>query len=469
MSHRKSKRGTTPSDRKAHLVDLDSEDEATCPTSFHVEPEERRTNNRTALRPGPGPSARSQSPPSDEGPPSSDEFSDEGVSFEKAAPAATVTSGLGQGQQAEDSTGMQGGGFGAIGQIGGAPLSGDGGGEAPSLDENEHEGLGSGVPTLPAVDDDEGISFGPPHVPAPSQQDSSTGVPSTEDDEGVGLETSAAPSTSPQVNVTEVQSNEGDEDEAVAFAPPPTPRPAHVSLNQVSHRQPADAHLCHEPASEAPQARPLNPIDMTDEEPPPYTSLPEPILATLRQARPIRSLSSGTSPLVVNVRELNTSEEAQRGRDRAMDPEEEPDEEMFSRPTPVPTTDDQDDEDEVVPGSPSPTAMELVRNVSLARTQRIVGAFRARPVMMERSRRQSSPATLPSIRATNNEAVDFEEPTAEPTSIARNHIVLLERVPSRSEFYRTSTVATEPSSLLSDRPYMRLWNTRCRRASEFAA
>lgn len=524
-----------------------------------------------------GPTAGSASPVSDHAPPSSDEFSDEGIGFgETGGGTGTATA------QAEAHD---------VGTTSDRPGPGESV-EDPSLEEDENEDeaicfgppapltrvitgndghVGDGASSL----DDEGVDFGPPRPPlivssnpnpsianklpavdqrgnngrsgmAPEKRsffsrrrnsvnarssgagdgrmsgDSNTlelassadvsresrwwsfgtrGMaftlrPCADGDEGVSLNTMSPPSVQQQNPHAATQEPSRDEGEAISFdapqpqthstepQPPSTPRVEHVSLNQVLHGRPSDAHLSDDGVPERPRLRLLNPMDMTDEEAPPDVSLPESMGAD-GPSVPLGRLADELNSPAAAARGPDTSSNSEGGQGYGANSEEEVDDEMFSQPTAIQLGDEDaafewedDNDNEVIPASPSPAAMERIHNLPSARLLRIFGSFRPEMIELREGSTFSERGAVShrSRRDSGCGAPDGEEEADNPLPplpprpfFARDRIIRPERFSLGPSYFRASTVAPDPTSLLSDRPYTELCNTRKRRASTSAA
>lgn len=318
------------------------------------------------------------------------------------------------------------------------------------------EGVAEGEPMEV---DDEAISFGPPAMPRPSLSSlrrtrgtNRVQRQLSDDDEAMSLGSPPTPRP-PPVYLRRI------EDDELAAQPPPTPRPATVSLNDVLHGEGSDAHFTRESAPEPPQLRDLDPMDVDGEEklPPDFSLSPR------FRIPPSRTVGA----FVRNANASQHSEEAAiQEHDSDEDAEGEPDDEMFSRPTPIPGQSMEEEEGEVVPGSPAPTAMERVRNFPSMQLQYLQSSLLAGSVPMERSKRHSAPAELPQRRQgqeepdSDDEKLADDEPNLPTTPIARDHVLSLMPFTCPPEYFRTSTIPGSPSSLLSDTPYPQLASAR---------
>lgn len=325
---------------------------------------------------------------------------------------------------------------------------------------------GMAMTPRPSADDDEGVSFGAANPPSVPQQSPHAGsqIPSCDDSETISVDV-----PQPQTHSTDPQ-------------PLSTPRLQHVSLDQVLLARPSDAHLADDGVPTLPRSRLLNPMDMTDDETPPEVSMPE-SMSVDESSHSFGQLPNDLASLIAVPCGSGSSSAAEVEHGQRANREEDAGEEMFSRPTPIPLGDQEDAEfeweddtdDEVVPASPSPAAMERIRSLSSARLLRTSGSVRPDHSSLRGGSTYSSPrAVLRRSRGDSGCAEPDDEERGSPQlpplpRFARDRIVRPDQFFFAPSYFRTSTVASDPSSLLSDRPYTELYNTRRRRASTSAA
>lgn len=301
--------------------DDDDCDEAPFPSPFDAPTDEPPEDSDDNEAPVPEPfEARPSSPDTSDGPPSSDEFSDEGVGFVMDVDLSTA---MASGFVAPSGPFQRGTGVGVSGlaQTLGTGLhlgnqeedvsfgAGTGTGSGQSLTELHQMG---DVPLPSAEIDDEAVGLGiTESLPSPDQGQAAGGPAMDGDDEGVSFGSVHLASSSLQ-------------------QPPPSPRPRHVSPDLLLCGETTNPRLPSNSAFEALPSMGLNPMNMLDDDVPPDVSLPE------QERHGRMGLSSGHtdrfSPPTVTIHEMDDSDEALAEHEEA-----------------------------VVPASPSEAGMEQVR------------------------------------------------------------------------------------------------------------
>lgn len=479
MADHSSRRSPLSGSSDPSLSESEQEDEAPAPIPFDA-PADLDTRGGIF-----GP-ARPHSPVTEDGPPSSDDFSDEGVGF-VASPGANHG---GQGQHAGGSASHGGNeeeGVRDEASRAASQPSAALAGTVVGYQEGEDEGISFDAPPMPAfaasgdeedgdegpraVDDDEAISFAPSHVPLTPHHGNSAGLLSLDDDdnddEAISFGAPTVPHAAPYSAA--VGPVAVDEDEISSLDPPPVPprapRPGHVSLNQILHQNPIESHSL-ESIPQLPRPGVLDPRNMAedDEGVSPDVTPSEPMDVDTDYARffgaPLTRVSAFQSV-------------------------------PMERDTPMPGADDEDaefeyeDEDEVVPQTPSPAAMEQVRRLSDARLRQLARRLNPRFMVTERGRRFSEPTFTPTsgrelsqsreeqvketIDSLGNPPLVVDPEDLPPSYDTRQRLQTPERIEVPSEVWRTSTTASEPSSLLSSKPWSALRAGRQRRASATVA